>query len=145
MKRFANAWYGHNGSLAWHVSSAIVSPPLPLTRRQIRMILNIIFKKDSSMVQFRVDASLVEILRLRFSRDFEPKFCHDIDAYVWSRFWSIILVGTLMLSFGQDFEAEAWSIFWYWILLKILRLKSDRTFWSYGKVFKAEVWSRTWG
>ena len=35
---------------------------------------------------------------------------HPIDDLVWSRIWSLSLVDTLKLQFGQDFEIEVWSI-----------------------------------
>ena len=48
-----------------------------------------------------VDNSLVEILMMRFGRDFKPEF--------WSRYWSWKLVKLLRLKFGQDFVAKDWS------------------------------------
>ena len=58
-----------------------------------------------------VDDSLVQILKLRFAKNFEPCF--------WSRYWSWSFVKILMYIFGQDFEAEVWSRFWSWILTNL--------------------------
>ena len=47
----------------------------------------------------RVEDSLVEVLNLKFGRDFEP----------W--FWSWKLVKILRYMFGQDFDADVWLSF----------------------------------
>ena len=44
---------------------------------------------------------------------------HNIEAEVWSRCWSIFLVKTLRLRFGQAFEAEVRLRFWSWILINL--------------------------
>ena len=68
----------------------------------------------------RVGSSLVEILKLKFGRDFEPCF--------WSRYWSWSLVKILKFIFGQDFEAGIWSKFWGWSLFEILWQKIGQHF-----------------
>ena len=65
-----------------------------------------------------VDNSLVEILMMRFGRDFKPEF--------WSLYWSWKLVKPLRLKFGQDFMAKDWSTFPARSLVEIWKLKFDR-------------------
>ena len=60
--------------------------------------------------------SLVEILKLRFGKDFEPEFR--------SRFWSWRLFKILNLRFSWNFEADVWPRFWSWSLVEILKPKS---------------------
>ena len=103
----------------------------------------------------RVGNSLVEILTL--------KIVQDIEAEIWSRFWSWGSVDILKPKFGQDFEVEAQLIFWSRSLVKILRLKFGpdcvaqdcSTFWGWslvkilkvklGQDSEGEVGSRFWG
>ena len=73
----------------------------------------------------------------QFGRDFEAEawiwnlnFSQDIEAGVWSRFWSQLFVKTLSLRCGQDFEGEVWSRFWSWgkIWSRLLILSCNMTF-----------------
>ena len=66
----------------------------------------------------RIGNSLVEILTL--------KIVQDIEAEVWSRFWSWSLVKILRQKFGRDFVVKDWSTFWARSLIKILKLNFDQ-------------------
>ena len=59
----------------------------------------------------RVDYSLVETWKLKLEvDDLNLNFGEDIEAEVWSRFSSRVLVEP-GLRFGQDFEGDIWSRF----------------------------------
>ena len=79
-----------------------------------------------------VDDSLVEVLKLKFARDFEPEYL--------SRYWSYSFVKVLKQISRQDLEAQFWSRFWNWSFVEILRLNCQDFEAEFDQDFEVEIW-----
>ena len=93
------------------------------TQNLLMLLLLLIFDYKE-----HVGNSFVDILTLKFGRDFEPEHLSKYCMWSFAKILKLIFRQNFEAEFfSQGFEAEALSRFWGWSLAEILKLNFDVT------------------